>query len=225
MNLAPTTISTPLPQRTRIKICGLTREADVDAAVTAGADAIGFVLYPKSPRAVSVARATVLARRLPPFVTPVLLFVNAAGAEVAAAVAAIPHALLQFHGDESPAQCEAAGRPYLRAVRMAPGVDLLDFGSRFPGASGLLLDAHVEGYGGGGKVFDWSLIPDGVPVPVVLSGGLNPASVTDGITRVRPWAVDVSSGVESAKGIKDAGLMRRFCDAVRETDGRLAARP
>lgn len=211
------------PHRTRIKICGLTREADVDAAVAAGADAIGFVLYPASPRAVDAARAGELARRLPPFVTPVLLFVNAEPAAIAAGLAAVPHALLQFHGDETPAQCDAAGRPYLRAARMAPGVDLLDFALRFPRAAGLLLDAHVEGYGGGGKVFDWSLIPGGVPAPVVLSGGLNPASVTDGIARVRPWAVDVSSGVETGKGIKDAGLMRRFCEAVRATDARLAA--
>jgi phosphoribosylanthranilate isomerase len=213
------------PHRTRIKICGLTREADVDAAVAAGADAIGFVLYPASARAVTAARAGELSRRLPPFVTPVLLFVNATADEVAAGLAAVPHALLQFHGDETPAQCDAAGRPYLRAVRMAPGVDLLDFATRFPHAVGLLLDAHVEGYGGSGKVFDWSLIPGGVPAPVVLSGGLNPASVTDGIARVRPWAVDVSSGVEQAKGIKDAGLMRRFCEAVRDTDARLAALP
>jgi phosphoribosylanthranilate isomerase len=213
----------PLRHRTRIKICGLTREADVDAAVGAGADAIGFVLYARSPRAVSAERAGVLARRLPPFVMPVLLFVTATPAEVAAGVAAVPNALLQFHGDESPAECDAAARPYLRAVRMAPGVDLLDFGLRFPHAAGLLLDAHVEGYGGGGKVFDWSLIPDGVSAPVVLSGGLNPASVTDGIARVRPWAVDVSSGVEVGKGLKDALLMRRFCDAVREADARLPA--
>lgn len=211
-----------MPHRTRIKICGLTREADVDAAVAAGADAVGFVLYPKSARAVTPERAGVLARRLPPFVTPVLLLVNAAPEQVAAGLAAVPNALLQFHGDESPADCDAAGRPYLRAVRMAPGVDLLDFALRFPRATGLLLDAHVEGYGGGGKVFDWSLIPDGVSAPVVLSGGLNPASVTDGIVRVRPWAVDVSTGVESAKGIKDAALMRRFCEAVREIDARLA---
>ena len=210
-------------KRTRIKICGFTREADVDAAVEAGADALGFNLWRGSARHVDLARAAVLASRLPPFVTPVLLFVNATAGEVAAATAAVPQALLQFHGDESPAQCDAAGRPYLRAVRMAPGVDLLDFAARFPRAAGLLLDAHVEGYGGGGKAFDWSLIPGGVPAPVVLSGGLNPASVTDGIARVRPWAVDVSSGVESAKGIKDAGLMRRFCQAVRDTDARLAA--
>jgi phosphoribosylanthranilate isomerase len=208
---------------TRIKICGLTREADVDAAVEAGADAIGLMLYPRSARALSPARAGALARRLPPFVQPVLVFVNATPDELAAGLDAVPGALLQFHGDEPPAECDAPGRPYLRAVRMEPGVDLLDFAARFPRASGLLLDAPVEGYGGGGKAFDWSLIPGGVPAPVVLSGGLNPASVTDGIARVRPWAVDVSSGVESAKGVKDAGLMRRFCEAVRETDARLAA--
>jgi phosphoribosylanthranilate isomerase len=211
------------PHRTRIKICGLTREADVDAAMAAGADAIGFVLYPRSPRAVSPARAGELARRLAPFVQPVLLFVNASRDEIAAGLDAVPDALLQFHGDETPADCAAPGRPHLRAVRMAPGVDLLDFAQRYSGASALLLDAHVEGYGGGGKVFDWSLVPAGVPCPVVLSGGLNPASVTDGIARVRPWAVDVSSGVESGKGIKDAALMRRFCEAVRDTDRRLAA--
>ena len=219
----PSTGSPDAARRTRIKICGLTREADVDAAVDAGADAVGFVLWTGSARAVDAARAGQLSRRLPPFVTPVLLFVNATPAEVAAGAAAVPHALLQFHGDETPVQCDAAGRPYLRAARMAPGFDLLDFAARFPNASGLLLDAHVEGYGGGGKAFDWSSIPPGVPCPVVLSGGLNPANVTDGVLRVRPWAVDVSSGVESAKGIKDAALMRRFCQAVREADGRLAA--
>ena len=211
--------------RTRIKICGLTREADVEAAVRAGADAIGFVLYDRSARFVDPARAAELARRLPPFVTPVLLFVNASPALVQAALAAVPQALLQFHGDESPAQCEALARPYLRAARMAPGVDLLDFASRFQSAQGLLLDTHVESYGGSGKVFDWSLIPPSVPIPVVLSGGLNAANVIDGVLRVRPWAVDVSSGVESAKGIKDAQAMRRFCDAVREADARAAATP
>lgn len=208
--------------RTRIKICGLTREADVDAAVAAGADAVGFVLYARSPRAVTPARAAELARRLPPFVTPVLLFVNASAAEIAAGLAAVPQALLQFHGDESPAECTAPGQPYLRAVRMAPGVDLLNFAACHPEAQGLLLDAHVEGYGGGGKVFDWSLIASGVPLPVVLSGGLNPANVIDGVMHVRPWAVDVSSGVESGKGLKDALLMRRFCEAVRDADARIA---
>jgi len=220
----PDSIALDARTRTRIKICGLTREADVDAAVEAGADAIGLVLWPKSPRAIPLARAAALARRLPPFVTPVGLFVNAAPEEVAAACDAVPGLLLQFHGDEAPADCEAAGRPYLRAARMAPGFDLLDFAARFANARGLLLDAHVDGYGGGGKVFDWSLIPCGVALPLVLSGGLNPANVADGVRQLRPWAVDVSSGVESGtKGIKDAAAIRRFCAAVREADASLQA--
>ena len=204
--------------RTRIKICGLTREADVDAAVEAGADALGLNLWPGSPRHVSLARAAALARRLPPFVTPVLVFVNAGVAEVQQAAAELPQALLQFHGDETPEQCRVPGRAFLRAARMGPDFDLLDFARRFNGAQALLLDAHVEGYGGAGKVFDWSRIPPSVPLPLVLSGGLNPANVSDGLRRVRPWAVDVSSGVESAKGIKDAALMRRFCQAVQGVD-------
>jgi phosphoribosylanthranilate isomerase len=209
--------------RTRIKICGFTSEADVEDAVSAGADALGFNLYPKSARHVSLARAEALIRLLPPFVTPVLLFVNASRDEVLEAAAAVPHAVLQFHGDESPADCEAAQRPYLRAVRMgAPGVALLDYAQRFSSAQALLLDAYVEGFGGGGKVFDWSQIPPSVPLPVVLSGGLNPANVTDGVVRVRPCAVDVSSGVEVSKGVKSAELMRRFCQAVRDADQRIA---
>lgn len=209
-------------QRTRIKICGLTREADVDAAVEAGADAIGFVLYAKSPRHVSTARAAELVRRLPPFVMPVALLVNASDEELGAAAAAMPQALLQFHGDETPADCERAGRPYLRAARMGAGLDLVDFALQFSNAQAVLLDAHVEGFGGGGKVFDWSLIPANVPRPVVLSGGLHAGNVTEGILQVRPWAVDVSSGVETAKGIKDAALIRRFCEAVRDADARIA---
>jgi phosphoribosylanthranilate isomerase len=212
-------------RRTRIKICGLTREADVDAAVRAGADALGFNLYPKSPRSVSLERAVALASTLPPFVTPVLLFVNAGPEELRAARAALPHAWFQFHGDESPRQCDAAAVPYLRAVAMTEDLDLLDFAARFPRARAVLLDAVVQGYGGGGKAFDWSLIPPSVPVPLVLSGGLNPANVIDGVTRVRPWAVDVSSGVEADKGIKDAALMHRFCQAVRAADAALAADP
>ncbi len=209
-------------QRTRIKICGITREADLDEAVAAGADALGFVLYERSPRHVSLARAVDLVRRLPPFVTPVCLLVNAADTLVRATVEALPQAMLQFHGDETAAQCMAARHPFIRAARMAPGFDLLDFAAQYANAAAILLDAHVEGYGGGGKVFDWSLIPPNVPRPVVLSGGLNPANVIDGVLHVRPWAVDVSSGVESAKGIKDAALIRRFCDAVREADARIA---
>ncbi len=209
--------------RTRIKICGLTREPDIDDAIDAGADALGFVLYVRSPRHVSLARAVQLAARLPPFVTPVLLFVNASPSEVRRATDELPQALLQFHGDETPAQCLSAGRPFMRAARMAPGFDLLDFATRFDGAQALLLDAHVEGYGGGGKAFDWSLIPRNVPLPVVLSGGLNPANVTDGVLGVRPWAVDVSSGVELSKGVKNAALMRRFCKAVRDADSTIAS--
>ena len=210
-------------KRTRIKICGLTREQDVADAVEAGADALGFVLYERSPRHVSLQRARELVGRMPPFVTPVLLLVNASSETVREAAEVLPQALLQFHGDETPAQCAAAAGPWLRAVRMAPGVDLLDFAQRFHAAQALLLDAHVEGYGGGGKVFDWSRIPPSVPLPVVLSGGLSPANVTDGVLRVRPWAVDVSTGVESSKGIKSAELMRRFCQAVREADATPAA--
>jgi len=209
-------------QRTRIKICGITREADLDAAVDAGADAVGFVLYPKSPRYVSVERAAQLASRLPTFVMPVGLFVNAAADDIRHATAAIPQLLLQFHGDESAADCDLAARPFLRAARMSPGFDLLDFASQYPNAQAILLDAHVEGYGGGGKVFDWSLIPPNVPRPVVLSGGLHAGNVIEGILRVRPWAVDVSSGVESSKGIKDAEAISRFCQAVREADARIA---
>jgi len=210
-------------QRTRIKICGLTREADVDAAVAAGADAVGFVFYAPSPRAVTFERAAELARRLPPFVTPVGLFVNASEAEIAAACAAVPTLTLQFHGDETPEQCTRAARPYLRAARMTPELDLLDFASRYSDAQAVLLDAHVDSYGGGGKVFDWSLVHPAVPLPVVLSGGLHAGNVIQGIQLLRPWAVDVSSGVEAAKGIKDADAIRRFCDAVREADARADA--
>ncbi len=211
-----------MQQRTRIKICGITRAEDLDAAVHAGADAVGFVFYPASARCVTVERAAELASGLPPFVTPVALFVNASSDLVQRVVQAIPHIVLQFHGDESQEECRASGRPYLRAARMEPGFDLLNFASQFPDAQALLLDAHVEGFGGGGKVFDWSLIPRNVPRPVVLSGGLHAGNVGDGILQVRPSAVDVSSGVEVSKGIKDPLAIRRFCDAVRHADEQLA---
>jgi phosphoribosylanthranilate isomerase len=222
-------------QRTRIKVCGLTREQDVDAAVQAGADAVGFVLYPPSPRHVSAARAAELASRLPPFVTPVLLFVNEPVASVAAACSAVPAALLQFHGDETPQQCAqaAAGRPWMRAARVpldgSVPFDLLEFAALHEHARALLLDAHVEGYGGGGKAFDWSRLPPSVNAHLVLSGGLTPANVTDGIVQVRPrcrtLAVDVSSGVESAKGVKDPDKIHRFVAAVRAADALLARSP
>jgi phosphoribosylanthranilate isomerase len=215
--------------RTRIKICGLTREEDVDAAVAAGADAVGFVLYETSPRFVAPARAAALARRLPAFVTPVLLLVNASADQVRAACELIPAAVVQFHGDETPAQClaAAAARPYLRAARIPVGdagrdFDLVKYGQDYSGAQAILLDAHVDGFGGGGKAFDWSLLPPNVNFHLVLSGGLNAANVTDGILLVRPrcksLAVDVSSGVESSKGIKDAEKIKQFVAAVRAAD-------
>ena len=217
--------------RTRIKICGLTREQDVDAVVEAGADAIGFVLYPKSPRFVPVERAAELASRLPPFITPVLLFVNEDPAVSSRALAAIPGAMAQFHGDETPAQCRAGSAAgahrYMRAVRIPMGpagidFDLVKYAQDFSDAQAILLDAHVEGYGGGGKAFDWSLLPHVANAHLVLSGGLTPANVGDGIRMLRPrcrtLAVDVSSGVEAQKGIKDAGKIREFVAAVRAAD-------
>ncbi len=213
-------------QRTRIKICGVAQEADIEAAADAGADAVGFVFHPASPRCITPERAAQLALALPPYVTPVGLFVNAARGEIDRVLALIPALVLQFHGDESPEECNDFGRPYLRAARMAPGFDLLDFSRRFEKAQALLLDVHVEGFGGAGKAFDWSLVPAGSEKgghPLVLSGGLHAANVVAGIQQLRPWAVDVSSGVESTRGVKDAAAIRRFCDAVREADARIAA--
>src|SRR5687768_796230 len=219
--------------RTRIKICGLTREQDVDAALAAGADAVGFVMYGKSPRCVTTHRAAELAPRLPPFVTPVLLFVNDPSARVMAACKAVPGSMVQFHGDETPEQCleaTAGGwHPFMRAARIpldGTPFDLLKFVSDHASAQAILLDAHVEGYGGAGKTFNWSLLPPSVNCHLVLSGGLTPANVTDGIVQVRPrcktLAVDVSSGVEVSKGIKDAEKINRFVAAVRAADALLA---
>jgi len=226
----PQTPSTLAPQqRTRIKMCGFTREADVLAACALGADAIGFVLYPPSPRNVSVERAAELARLLPPFVTPVLLFVNETPERIEAACEAVPGALLQLHGDESPEFCETisrlTGRLHLKAARIplseAQDFDLLEFALQHHAAHALLLDAHVDGYGGGGQTFHWSLLPPNVNAHLVLSGGLTPANVADGIRAVYrcglSLAVDVSSGVESAKGIKDADKIHAFVQAVRAT--------
>jgi phosphoribosylanthranilate isomerase len=222
---------TPAAARTRIKICGLTREQDVDAATAAGADAVGFVLYPASPRAVNIERAAELASRLPPFITPVLLFANEDPAKAAMALARLPGAMAQFHGDESPGQCwQASGggtHRFLRAARIPMGAagadfDLVKYASDFSRAQAILLDAHVDGFGGGGKAFDWSLLPTAVDAHLVLSGGLTPANVADGIRQLRPrcrsLAVDVSSGVEVSKGIKDSGKIRDFIAAVRAAD-------
>lgn len=211
-------VQKPRSMRTRIKICGLTRECDVDAAVVAGADAIGFVFYPKSPRYVAPARAAELARRVPPFVTLVALFANAAESEVARVLDEVPVDLLQFHGDESEAACRIWRRPYMKAARVRPGMDLLQYAADFSSARALLLDAFVEGYGGGGQTFDWSLIPPDLPLPLVLSGGLNAANVGEAVRRLRPPAVDVSSGVEAEKGIKDSARIAAFVAAVRAAD-------
>lgn len=205
--------------RTRIKICGLTRPEDVRAAVDAGADAIGFVFYPPSPRNLSFEHAAELAALLPPFVTAVGLFVNPEPEWVAQACTAVPLQLLQFHGDETDAECARHGRPWIKAARMRPGVDLVEFCASHPGARGILLDAFVDGYGGGGKTFDWSLIPPDLGRPLILSGGLDSANVAEAVRRVRPWAVDVSSGVEAAKGIKDAAKIAAFIAGVRHADG------
>ena len=228
--------------RTRIKICGLTRAADVAAAVAAGADALGFVFYAKSKRHVTPAQAADLMAAVPAFVTTVGLFVNASAREVADTVAIAPVSLLQFHGDESPQACaEAAAlanRPYLVAVRVRPGMtaaDLLEYDTRCCACStlfaGLLLDAFVDGYGGGGKVFDWSVIPEELAPRVVLSGGLHAQNATDAVATVRPHAVDVSTGVERCDagvprpGIKDAELIAAFIAAVRRADAMNATNP
>jgi phosphoribosylanthranilate isomerase len=204
--------------RTRIKICGLTREQDVDAAVAAGADAVGFVFYPPSPRFVGNSRAFELARRVPPFVTRVGLFANASSADVAETLAAVPLDLIQFQGDESPEFCQQFGRPYVKVARMRPGLDLVEFARAYASARGLLLDAYVEGYGGAGQTFDWSLVPPELRLPMVVAGGLTADNVGDVIRRLHPWGVDVSSGVEAAKGIKDAAKIAAFVAAVKSAD-------
>ena len=211
------------PHRTRIKICGITRIGDALAAAEAGADAIGMVFYPRSPRFVTVPQAQAIARALPPFVSTVALFVNPTEAEVNAVIDAVHPSLLQFHGDESPADCSRFAYPYLRVARMKQGLDLIKFKAQFTDAQALLLDTYIESYGGGGEVFDWSLIPKNADFPIVLSGGLHASNVGRAIAQVRPWAVDVSSGVELSKGVKDAAAMRRFIAAVREADAAVRA--
>jgi phosphoribosylanthranilate isomerase len=205
--------------RTRVKICGITRVEDARAAAQAGADAIGLVFYPPSPRFVSVDWARELKNELPPFVMPVALFVNPAAAEVYTVLERVRPAMLQFHGEELPVFCSQFGVPYIKACRVKPGVDLLEYLRPFSGAAGWLLDSHVEEYGGVGESFDWSLVPAERIRPLVLSGGLTAENVGLAIRRVRPWAVDVSSGVESSKGIKDAAMMAAFIAEVRNADG------
>lgn len=218
-----------MPHRTRVKICGLTRTEDVRAAAEAGADAIGLVFYPPSPRYVTPQQAATLMAAIPPFVTSVGLFVNASDEELLSALEVAPVSLLQFHGDETPERCahlaRLANRPFLRAARVKSDMsadDLLKYARSYRQASalcqGLLLDAFAEGYGGAGKAFDWSVIPAELAPAIVLSGGLNAENAFEAVARVRPFAVDVSSGVEAAKGIKDAGRILSFIGAVRQAD-------
>ncbi len=201
----------------RVKICGITRIEDLRAACDAGADAVGFVFYDKSPRHVSIEAAAALLRAVPHFVQTVGLFVDAAPDYVESVLAAAPLDLLQFHGDEPPEACARYGRPWIKAIRVTPGTDLLECAASYGAARGLLLDAFVPGVPGGtGERFDWSLIPAGLPLPVVLSGGLAPDNIAEAVRRVRPWAVDVSSGVEASKGIKDAHKVARFVANAKE---------
>ena len=212
---------------TRVKICGITRVEDLLAAVSSGADALGLVFYDKSPRYVSAQQAAQLAQAIPPFITAVGLFVNAGADFVRAMLHQVPLDLLQFHGDETPEFCTQFGKPYIKAIRVKAGVDLLQCAARFHTAQGLLLDAHVEGIEGGtGRTFDWTLIPP-LPLPVILSGGLQPGNVAAAIQQVRPYAVDVSSGVDSGgveitKGIKDGAKIAAFINEVNNIDLQLS---
>ena len=218
-----------MQHRTRIKICGLTSVEDVQMVAAVGADALGFVFYPPSPRYVTPENAKQLLRAIPPFVVSVGLFVNIAEADLRAVVAQAPVQLLQFHGDETPAQCAslsaAVNRPFLKAFRVRSDTtaqDLLECEAAYRAVSplfhGLLLDTFVEGYGGSGKVFDWSLIPKELAPRVVLSGGLSVHNATGAVSQVRPFAVDISSGVELSKGVKDESKVCAFVDAIRKAD-------
>ena len=208
--------------RVRTKICGITRVEDALVAAQAGVDAIGLVFYAKSPRAVTVAQAGQIIAALPPFVSTVGLFVNASREEVEAVLAKLPLDILQFHGDETPADCEGFARPYYRALRMQPGVDIAQLSAQYASAQGVLLDAWVPGlHGGTGERFDWDRIPQHLAKPLILAGGLNADNVTQAIEQVQPWAVDVSGGVESSPVIKDADKMRKFLYAVQMKNAQL----
>jgi phosphoribosylanthranilate isomerase len=204
--------------RTRVKICGITRAADALVAASAGADAIGLVFYPPSPRFLSVERAREIRDALPPFVQTVALFVNADAAQVAQVIGRVHPAMLQFHGDETPQFCAQFGLPYVKACRVKAGVDALEYLRPFSGAAAWLFDSYVPEYGGVGESFDLSLLPRSPGRPVILSGGLTRENVAEAIRRVRPWGVDVSSGVESAKGVKDAAKIAAFIAEVRDAD-------
>lgn len=200
----------------RSKICGITRIEDALLAVDAGADAIGLVFYAKSPRAVTAQQARAIIAQLPPFVTTVGLFVDVSRCELNEILELVPLDLLQFHGDESPADCDGFQRPYIKALRVKPGDDIAALVERYQNASGVLLDTYVPGVPGGtGEAFDWSLVPQGLAKPIILAGGLHAGNVAAAIAQVRPYAVDVSGGVEAQKGIKDAEKIRAFMQAVK----------
>jgi len=203
----------------RSKICGITRMDDALATVAAGADALGFVFYEKSPRAVTAQQARAIIAGLPPFVTTVGVVVNASACELNELLDAVPLDMLQFHGDETPEQCEGYHRPYIKALRVKAGDDIAAACKAYAGASGILLDAYVDGVPGGtGQAFDWSLIPQDLSKPIILAGGLSAGNVRQAIDRVQPYAVDVSGGVEKSKGIKDHDKIRAFMQAVRATN-------
>ncbi len=211
-------------ERTRLKICGLRDPAHARIAAEAGADAIGLNFYPPSPRFVTPDRAAAIAASLPPFVMAVAVFVNEDAAAIERILGEVPIDLLQFRGDESPEFCARFGKPFIRAVRMEKGVDLVEYGRRFSAARALLLDAHVPGQPGGtGLTFDWAAIPRDFPIPLILSGGLDASNVGNAVRTVRPWAVDVSSGVESSRGVKDPAKIVEFIRKVRDEDAGLSA--
>jgi phosphoribosylanthranilate isomerase len=208
-----------MTSHTRIKICGIREPEHARIAAEAGADAIGLVFWPKSPRYITPQAAAKVVAALPPFVMSVGLFVDPSEAEVRAVLKAVPLDLLQFHGDESPEFCEQFGRPYVHVVRMEAGTDLVEYAQRFSRARALILDAHVPGQPGGtGKTFEWADIPRGLPIPLILSGGLTAANVGRAVREVRPWAVDVSSGVEASRGVKDPRKIVEFIRSVQSED-------
>ena len=204
--------------RTRVKICGITRPGDAHDAAQAGADAIGLVFYPPSPRFLSVERAVEIRDALPPFVQTVALFVNADAAQVAQVIGRVHPSMLQFHGEETPAFCAQFGLPFVKACRLRPGVDAVAYLRPFAGAAAWLIDSFVPEYGGVGERVDLTLVPRQLERPLILSGGLDRANVGDAVRQLRPWGVDVSTGVESAKGIKDAAKMAAFIAEVRNAD-------
>ncbi len=209
--------------RTRVKFCGMTRREDALAAARLGADAIGLVFYPRSPRAVDIEQAQRVVAGLPPFVSVVALFVDAPPERIRAVLEALPVDLLQFHGDECPADCGGFGRPYIKALRVHPGTDVAACARSYPDAAALLLDTwQAQAPGGTGVSFDWSLIPANLSVPVILAGGLRPDNVAAAVQRVRPYAVDVSGGIEADKGIKDADKMAAFIREVNRVEDKHA---